>query len=218
MNNKTELMESLGYHFRDSSLLDLALRHPSLGARNNQRLEFLGDAVLQLVISNHLYSAFPQAHEGQLTSLRQGMVCEKALADIARLLHLGDYLQMDHGCRMNGVADQNGALSDAMESVLAAVYLDGGYESASSLILRLWPEEETQTENAKADLQEYLQAKKKPVPEYHLLDESGPAHAKSFTVAVFVDGTEICRGTGPSKKKAEQAAAGTALEILLLRQ
>ena len=74
MNNKTELMESLGYHFRDSSLLDLALRHPSLGARNNQRLEFLGDAVLQLVISNHLYSAFPQAHEGQLTSLRQGMV------------------------------------------------------------------------------------------------------------------------------------------------
>ena len=212
MKKLSFLMKSLGYEFQDPALLELALRHPSLGASNNQRLEFLGDAVLQLAISNKLYSAYPDAHEGQLTSMRQFLVREETLADIARELKIGDYLQMDHGCRMSGVANQNGALSDAMESVLAAVYLDGGYDAAVSLILRLWPEEDHFSENAKSRLQELLQSEKKPVPEYHLVSDSGPAHARIFTVAVSVDGKEIGRGNGSSKKRAEQAAAKAALE------
>lgn len=212
MKNNSSLMESLGYVFSDPSLLELALRHPSVGAVNNQRLEFLGDAVLQLAVSNKLYASFPQAHEGQLTSMRQALVCEEALADIARKLNIGDYLQMDHGCRNSGISNQNGALSDAMESILAAVYLDGGYEAAASLVLRLWPVDEHFSENAKSRLQELLQAEKKPVPEYLLVSDSGPAHARTFTSAVFVDGTEIGRGSGTSKKRAEQAAAEAALK------
>ena len=119
---------------------------------------------------------------------------------------------MDHGCRTSGVSNQDGALSDAMESVLAAVYLDGGYDAAVSLILRLWPEEEHFSENAKSRLQEFLQAQKKPVPEYQLVSDSGPAHARNFTVAVLVEGKEIARGSGSSKKRAEQAAAEAALQ------
>ena len=212
MNKLNELMEALGYTFRDTRLLSLALRHPSLGAENNQRLEFLGDAVLQLVISDKLYSAFPDAHEGQLTAIRQRLVCEEALADIARQLHVGDFLQMDHGCRLSGVHLQNGALSDAVEAILAAMYLDGGYEAVSSIILKKWPEDEHLTENAKGRLQELLQAEKEPVPEYRLVSEEGPAHARVFTVAAVLNGREIGRGSGSSKKRAEQAAAQAALE------
>ena len=125
MKKNTSLISALGYEFHDPTLLDLALRHPSLGPCNNQRLEFLGDAVLQLAISKKLYTSYPDAHEGQLTSMRQALVREETLADIARELNIGEYLQMDHGCRTSGVSNQDGALSDAMESVLAAVYLDG---------------------------------------------------------------------------------------------
>ena len=212
MKKNTSLISALGYEFHDPSLLDLALRHPSLGPCNNQRLEFLGDAVLQLAISKKLYTSYPDAHEGQLTSMRQALVREETLADIARELNIGEYLQMDHGCRTSGVSNQDGALSDAMESGLAAVYLDGGYDAAVSLILRLWPEEEHFSENAKSRLQEFLQAHKKPVPEYQLVSDSGPAHARSFTVAVLVEGKEIARGSGSSKKRAEQAAAEAALQ------
>ena len=207
-------MESLGYHFKNESLLELALRHPSMGVLNNQRLEFLGDAVLQLSISDLLYKNDPDAHEGQLTAKRQYLVREETLADIARQLDLGDYLQMDHGCSISGVAKQDSTLSDAMESVLAAIYLDSGYETVSALIRRLWPGEDQFTENAKSRLQELLQSKKKPVPEYLLVSDSGPAHAKSFCIAVLIDGHEIGRGNGSSKKRAEQAAAQAALDNL----
>ncbi len=214
MKKLTALTEALGYRFLDESLLRLALRHPSLGAENNQRLEFLGDAVLQLVISDRLFREFPGSHEGQLTALRQQLVCEQALAQIARELDLGAFLQMDHGCVINGLNRQDGALSDAMEAVLAAVYLDGGYAEASAVIERLWPDREAVSENAKSRLQELLQAEKKPVPDYQLISEEGPAHLRSFTVAAYLNGQEIGRGSGTSKKRAEQEAAGDALRRL----
>ena len=214
MIDLTQLMEALDYRFQDISLLELALRHPSLGARNNQRLEFLGDAVLQLAISRRLYESFPKEHEGQMTVLRQKLVCEETLAGIARSVRLGDHLQMDHGCRQNGVGRQDGPLSDAMEAVLAAVYLDGGFGEAERVILSLWPSDSDFSENSKSRLQELLQGKKMPVPDYELILTEGPAHARQFTVAAYLSGREIGRGTGPSKKKAEQAAAEAALERL----
>lgn len=211
-------MEALGHPFRNESLLQLALRHPSLGAVNNQRLEFLGDAVLELCVSDILYARHPEMQEGAMTRIRQQSVCERALADVARRLHLGDYMTMDHGSDVSGVRHQDGALADAMEAVLAAVYIDGGFECVSQLIRRLWTIDGTGAEDAKSRLQELLQARGLPAPHYRLIHEEGPDHARLFTVSVTLgDGREAV-GNGNSKKRAEQAAASQMLETLKERR
>lgn len=214
MNDLNELMRALGHSFKNRKLLECALTHPSMGVKNNQRLEFLGDAVLQLVISRRLYLSNPDLHEGQLTQMRQKLVCERALADVARVLDLGRYLLMDRGCEQTGGRNQDSVLSDAMESVLAAVYLDGGLDAATAVIDALWPHSAAQTADPKSVLQERLQACGLETPDYQTLSEEGPAHARVFSVAVYIKGQEAARGSGSSKKRAEQAAAAAALQKL----
>ena len=208
------LTEALGYTFQNEQLLRLALRHPSLGAQNNQRLEFLGDAVLQLLISHKLYQEYPNLHEGAMTRLRQRLVCEQALADIAQKIDLGAYMAMDHGSEMSGVRTQSGPLSDAMEAVLAAVYLDGGFERAREVVSRLWPAQLEATEDAKSRLQEVLQSQGEQIPSYELVREDGPDHDRVFTVRVVLADGRFKEATGHSKKRAEQAAAAAMLSSL----
>ena len=208
------LTEALGYTFQNEQLLRLALRPPSLGANNNQRLEFLGDAVLQLLISHRIYSGHPDLHEGELTRMRQRLVCEQALADIARRIGLGAYMSMDHGSESSGVREQSGPLSDAMEAVLAAVYLDGGFERAREIVDRFWPRDLSYGEDAKSRLQEVLQARGEQVPSYDLIAQNGPDHARIFTVRVLLADGRFAEAQGASKKRAEQAAAAAMLASL----
>lgn len=210
------LQEALGYEFRDLSLLRRALTHPSCGSDNNQRLEFLGDAVLQLCMSDIVYAAHPDKEEGGMTFLRARMVREETLSAVAAKLNVGKNLRMDHGCEMGGGRHRPAVLADAMEAILAAVYLDGGFHEALRLVRTLWPKESEValppvTDN-KTRLQEILQAKGLPAPEYFMIAEEGPPHQRVFTMAVSSQGKELGRGTGNSKKKAEQAAAGMVLE------
>lgn len=210
------LQEALGYHFKDIALLKRALTHPSCGSENNQRLEFLGDAVLQLSMSDIVYAAHPDTEEGGMTFLRARMVREETLSAVAKKLNVGRNLRMDHGCEMGGGRTRPAVLADAMEAILAAVYLDGGFAEALRLVRTLWPKESEValppvTDN-KTRLQEVLQARGLPAPEYKMIAEEGPPHLRVFTMAVYSQDEEIGRGVGNSKKKAEQAAAGMALE------
>ena len=212
-----KLMEALGYTFRDGALLRRALTHPTRGREDNQRLEFLGDAVLQLSMSDIVYHAHPEEEEGGMTFLRARMVREETLCAVARHLGLGAYMRMDHGCEMTGGRERPAVLADAMEAVLAAIYLDGGFAEAIRVVRALWPREQEVplpvTDN-KTALQELLQAHGLPSPEYQTIAEEGPAHLRVFTVEVRSQGQAIGQGMGNSKKKAEQAAAGQALEAL----
>lgn len=210
-------MAALGYSFHNRKLLELALTHPSMGSVNNQRLEFLGDAVLELCISDRIFDRMQQLQEGQMTTLRQRLVCEDALAQIARKVELGPHIRMERGCEQTGGREKNSVLSDAMEAVLAAVYLDGGFAAAQAVVDRLWPDEMITLKralDAKSALQEWTQAYMSVTPAYVLLEETGPAHQKEFLVAVCLNGQEYARASGGSKKKAEQSAAQIALEIL----
>ena len=213
----TPLEAALGYRFRNQAALRLALTHPSCGPQNNQRLEFLGDAVLQLSMSDIVYHAHPEEEEGGMTFLRARMVREETLCAVARHLGLGAYMRMDHGCEMTGGRERPAVLADAMEAVLAAIYLDGGFAEAIRVVRALWPREQEVplpvTDN-KTALQELLQAHGLPSPEYQTIAEEGPAHLRVFTVEVRSQGQAIGQGMGNSKKKAEQAAAGQALEAL----
>jgi ribonuclease III len=215
--NIIALENALQYHFHNRELLRLALTHPSCGPENNQRLEFLGDAVLQLAMSDIVYANHPEQEEGGMTFLRARMVREETLCEVARHLNLGQYLRMDHGCEITGGRARPAVLADAMEAVLAAVYLDAGFETAAGLVRTLWPREQEVsmpvTDN-KTALQELLQGQGLPSPEYQTLAEEGPAHLRVFTVAVYTQGQEAGRGQGNSKKRAEQAAAGEALKRL----
>lgn len=212
-----ELMASIGYTFKDLKLLKLALTHPSLSSHDNQRLEFLGDAVLQFLMSDKLYSFYKKEREGGLTHRRAMLVCEAALSEIARRINLGQHIEMDKGEEMTHGREKSSILADAMEALLAAVYLDGGIECARDVFNRLWPSPEEATlspTDYKGALQEYLQAKGNPTPAYELIGQEGPPHERVFTVAVFSEGTALSRGTGKSKKQAEQEAAHAALRCL----
>ena len=209
------LMDTLGYHFRDPSLLRQALTHPSMGEPDNQRLEFLGDAVLEYIVSDLLYASHPAEQEGQLTHLRALMVCEAALSQVARGLGLGAALRMDNGEELTGGREKPSVLCDAMEAVLAAVYLDGGMEAARALVQRHWPRPEDihrPMQDSKSALQEHLQEGGGDPPTYAILAESGPPHDRRFLAAVYHGGKELARGEGRTKKQAEQAAALAALQ------
>ena len=209
-----QVMEALGYTFRDEALLRRALTHPSLGRKDNQRLEFLGDAVLQLIMSEKLYAAHPDEREGSLTHRRQLMVCEAALSPIAQKLGLGEALEMDKGEELTGGRKKPSVLCDVMEAVLAAVYLDGGMDAARGVVERCWPPEEEISrplQDAKGALQEELQKDGGEAPAYEITGRSGPPHAPQFHAVVTYRGKTLGEGEGKTKKQAEQAAAYAAL-------
>ena len=211
------LMNRLGYHFRNPALLQRALTHPSMGAEDNQRLEFLGDAVLQYVMSDILYATHPRDREGQLTHLRALLVCEAALSQVARSLQVGEALLMDRGEVLTGGRDKPSVLCDAMEAILAAAYLDGGLDAARGIVQRHWPKPEDvhrPMQDSKGALQEHLQKDGGDAPTYQILAQDGPPHDRTFEAAVYRYGVELARGSGKTKKQAEQAAALAALEKL----
>ncbi len=217
-----KLEEAIGYHYKDKTLLQRALSHASYAneSRHNalhsyERLEFLGDSILGFVAAEYLYQTFPDKLEGELTKIRADLVCEKNLAAVARELGLGDYLLLGHGEAQGGGRNRSGILCDVVESLIAAAYLDSGFEAAKGLVFRLilpklsWV---LNTHDYKTELQELVQRKKDQVISYELLRESGPDHQKEFTVQVLINGEAAGQGTGSSKKRAEQAAAAQAIE------
>ena len=211
------LMDALGYQFKDPALLAQALTHPSMGKHDNQRLEFLGDAVLQYIMSDILYASHPRDREGQLTHLRALLVCEAALSQVAISLHVGDALRMDKGEALTGGREKASVLADAMEAILAAAYLDGGLDAARGIIQRCWPRPEDvhrPMQDSKGALQERLQKNGGNAPSYAIISQDGPPHDRTFEAAVSLDGVELARGKGKTKQKAQQAAALAALEAL----
>lgn len=220
-----ELLESaLGHTFRDRSLLKQALTHASLGYEmqrthpDNQRLEFLGDAVLQLLLSEMLFQQFQSADEGMLTKVRAQLVSTKALALVAKRIQLGGFLLMGRGEENSGGRERDSTLADALEAVAGAIFLDGGMDAARHMARGLFRQlivdlgASPVEENPKGQLQEILQAISPQSPTYQILEESGPDHAKSFLAKVIWCGQELGRGLGRSKKEAEVEAARSALE------
>jgi len=212
------LQKALGYTFRNEAHLRLALTHPSTKLPDNQRLEFLGDAVLEFCVSDMLYQKYTGLQEGELTARRAALVCERTLSVLARSLDLGRCLVMGHGEEQTGGREKPSILADAMEAVLAAVYLDGGIEEARKVILRLFEEDEKLIawcgHDDKSALQEYTQANGLDLPAYAIIAQEGPDHNRSFTAQVIIMGKPVAIGTGHSKKAAEQAAAKQALKQL----
>lgn len=213
------LQDALHYRFHDEALLRLALTHPSTKEEaDNQRLEFLGDAVLGFAVSDLLYRKYAGRHEGELTARRATLVCEETLCHLARGLGIGRALRMGHGEESTLGREKPSILADAMEAVIAAVYLDGGVEAAHALIARLYRDEEALSARRGRDdkglLQAHTQAAELGLPEYAVTDESGPAHDRRFVVEVRIAGKPVATGEGATKKAAEQAAARQALAIL----
>ena len=218
------LAKRLGVAFHDISLLHTALVHTSYAneapgrVANNERLEFLGDAVLELASSTYLYTHFPKLPEGELTRTRASIVCSASLAKIAARLGLGDYLLLGHGEEMSGGRTRTTNLEDTFEAVLGAVYLDQGWEAAQAYVVRQLRGEFENAEHGailkdyKTILQEIVFRKEGQSIAYELVSESGPDHAKEFTFRVRVTGKVMGEGTGHSKKEAEQHAARRALE------
>ena len=212
-----QVIEALGYRFHDEELLRRALTHPSMGKDDNQRLEFLGDAVLQYLMSDALYRAHPGEREGSLTHRRALLVCEAALSPIAKKLGLGEALKMDKGEELTGGREKPSVLCDTMEAVLAAVYLDGGMEAARGVVERCWPSEdevERPLQDSKGALQEALQKDGGESPTYEITGQSGPPHAPVFRATVSWQGKPLAEGEGRTKKQAEQAAALAAMKLI----
>jgi ribonuclease-3 len=217
---------ALGYKFRDENLLRLALTHPSgahesgVAGEHNQRLEFLGDAVLQLVLTQKLYEKFPGSDEGLLTKARAKLVNRSTLARHARALDLGAHLTLSRGEEANGGRERPSALADVFESLLGAIFLDGGFEAAREFILREFAAdfstlaESSGIENPKGELQERLQARAPNAPEYQTVSATGPDHDRVFECVVQHEGVELARGRGKSKQAAESDAALAALKKL----
>ncbi len=218
----SRLARTLGYHFQQADLFDQALTHRSAGTPNNERLEFLGDALLGYFIAEVLYMRFEDCDEGQLSRLRARLVKKESLAEIARALQLGDYLALGTGELRSGGHARDSILADAVEAVIAAVYLDGGVDEAKRVVRGLF---ETHISNInvghalkdpKTRLQEYLQANKQPLPEYDIVEVAGSQHAQSFRVACNVPAlAQQVTGAGTSRRKAEQKAAELMLQTLL---
>ena len=219
-----DLEAALGYRFHNITLLQNALTHSSYANErwhdslmSNERLEFLGDSILGMLVAEHLYRNFPHRPEGELTRMRADMVCEQSLAAIAEKLDLGSHLLLGHGEETGG-RTRPSILADAVESIIAASFLDGGMEAALGIIQRFVltdvPVSRLRNADYKTALQELVQQKKNQVLSYTLTGQSGPDHAKSFAVEVSLNGTVVGTGTGSSKKRAEQDAARAAIEKL----
>lgn len=220
-----ELQEKLEYSFNNPELLTEALTHSSYANENkkssmlsNERLEFLGDSVLGMTVAAMIFNGNPDMSEGRMTRIRAELVCEKSLADIAARLDLGKYLQLGRGEEKGNGRSRPSILADAVEAVIAAIYLDGGFLPVEKLITKHFAARATTDEIENTDyktaLQEIVQEKAGQTLSYHITDESGPDHMKSFSVEVRLNERSIGRGTGKSKKVAEQIAAKSALERL----
>ncbi len=236
-SNQEQLEERLGYRFAKRELLERALTHssavpelranhlaeatPGLQPQDNEQLEFLGDAVLDMLASEYLLAAFPDWSEGQLSKSRARMVNAHALELAARRLRLGEHLRLGRGEEKTGGREKPALLADALEAVIAAVYLEGGLESARQVLRRILFEfaleergERIADSDRKSALQEFLQGRGQPPAEYRLAAETGPDHQKKFEIEVWVSGECLASGQGSTKKEAEQRAAHTALERL----
>jgi len=224
------LQQRLSYTFRDEAQLVLALTHPSVAheqgmpVAHNQRLEFLGDAVLQLALTRELYEKFPTYDEGPLTKARAKLVNRRALGEHGRAVGLGAHLILSRGEEIHGGRERSSALADAFEALVGAIFLDGGYDAAREFILREFSRafgELNQLpvlENPKGELQEFLQSKSSEAPQYQVASATGPDHDRIFECIVRHGGVELARGTGKSKKAAESEAALAALKRLREQQ
>ena len=220
------VQEDIHYHFQQVKLLTLALAHSSWAneqgcpGESNERLEFLGDAVLELCVTQEVYRRYPEADEGLLTKVRSRLVKTGTLAEVARQLKLERSLCLGRGEESQGGRDRDGLLADSLEAVFGAVFLDGGFDAARELVLRLlgprFPENATAppAKDYKTRLQEVTQETHRERPQYVLAESTGPEHSKVFAVEVVLPGGERYRGEGGSLKKAEQAAAALALSVL----
>ncbi len=211
----------LEVEFDNPELIQQALRHKSVGTHNNERLEFLGDAVLGQVIAHALYLRYPKEHEDGLSLMRAALVRRDSLAEIARELDLGRAIELGAGELKGGGHRRNSILADAFEAIIGAVTLDGGFGVAEALLLRLFEqrlETVSVTKDSKTKLQELLQAKKDPLPIYEVVEVTGPDHARRFEVCCeLTDGTLKALGEGSSRREAEQKAAGCLLELIEAR-
>ncbi len=215
----------IGYEFKNKELLFEALTHSSYANeskhqyKSNERLEFLGDSVLSIVVSEHIFEEYTDLPEGELSKTRATLVCEKSLAGFAKEINLGDYIIFGKGEQLNGGKERPSIVSDAFEAVIAAIYLDGGFEAAKRHIMRFMPKDIRSAvvkayDDYKTVLQEIIQKNPEEAVEYRLVGESGPAHSKQFTVQVMLNSNVIGTGTASSKKHAEQLAAKEALELM----
>ena len=220
-----DLEAAIGYRFKNISLLQNALAHSSYAnerwhdsLKSNERLEFLGDSILGMVTAEYLYRNFPDRPEGDLTRMRADMVCERALAVVADRIDLGRHLLLGNGEEAGGGRHRDSILADAVESVIAACFLDGGMESArqfiNTFVLTEVPVKKLRNADYKTALQELVQQKKNQILSYAMVGESGPDHDKQFRVEVSLNGRVVGEGIGSSKKRAEQAAAKAAMEAL----
>ena len=224
-----ELQQQIAYAFRDHRLLERALTHRSYAnenrsAEHNERMEFLGDSVLNLVVSEMLMNALPAASEGELSRIRAAVVSESPIAAVARDIRLGEFLLIGRGEELSGGRDKGSLLADSLEALVAALYLDGGIGPASAFITRFFSDTIGRVRtpggavDSKTELQELCQERQKTLPEYRVVSESGPDHRKEYTVELLIQGASYGRGTGRSKKEAEQQAAKEALEKLRTRE
>ena len=220
-----DLEAAIGYKFNNISLLQNALAHSSYANErwhnslmSNERLEFLGDSILGMCVAEYLYRTFPDRPEGELTRMRADMVCEQTLAAVAGRIGLGSHLLLGKGEEQGGGRNRNSILADAVESVIAAAFLDGGMDAAKQFIQKFIlvevPVKKLNNVDYKTSLQELVQQKKNQVLTYTLVGESGPDHDKHFEVEVCLNGKVVGLGSGSSKKRAEQDAARVAIEAL----
>ena len=218
------LEESIGYTFKNKGLLEEALTHISYanekGVKSYEKLEFLGDSILEFISSKYLYSKFPELKEGELTKLRATVVCEDSLYEVAKKHNVSEYIKVGHSESLNGGKDKPTILADSIEAIIAAIYFDGGLEEAEKFILNNLKESiEIASKNVgqkdyKTVLQEELQKNGDIDLEYRIIDETGPDHDKTFTAEIIFSGKSLAQGTGKSKKLAEMQAAKKALENL----
>lgn len=215
------LQQALGHEFADPELLMLALTHRSAGSKNNERLEFLGDSIMNHIVADALYQRFPRAREGDLSRMRASLVKGDTLAELARELQLGEYLLLGPGERKSGGYRRSSILADTLEALAGAIVLDAGYERCRACVLRWFGSRLDQLaagavdKDAKTRLQEYLQGRGNPLPEYELVAVEGDDHDQQFSVACRLSRPHlVVQGSGSSRRKAEQAAARDALQRL----
>lgn len=221
MKTPDELCQKLGYQFKDESLLAMAITHRSFSANNNERIEFLGDSLLNMIIAEALYKRFPNLREGELSRIRALLVSGKTLAELANEFNLGVFLRLGAGEKNTGGHRRNSTLADAVEALIGAIYLESGFEVCRERVLS-WFEPriavlnpESSHKDAKTRLQEFLQARKLPLPDYQLLDTEGADHQQTFIVSCSVSLLKsTVSASGSSRRKAEQAAAEKVLIAL----
>jgi ribonuclease-3 len=227
MINWNDCQENLGVFFHQKSLLEQAFVHssylnenPDFARSSNERLEFLGDAILDFIVAEKLYKEFPELPEGKLTEIRASLVCRDTLAELASSLKLGDWILFGQGEEANGGRTKASNLANAMEALVGALYLDQGVAKAKKFVLRQFKPELEKIEagkkppNYKALVQEFVQGQTRPTPVYRLVEATGPDHSKQFTAEILVEGEALGRGIGKSKKAAESQAARAAWEKL----